>query len=134
MGADIRIRWKPWEDRIPIPPGPAGCTRPTPTGEWKWRLKSNYPILSGITRTAGGLVFFGDMGGNLYAVDAVSGKPLWKKAMGGALGAGVITYVAGGSQKIAVAAGTSSIVWPAQQTTARIVIFGLPRTASASPQ
>ena len=34
------------------------------TGVWKWRLKSNYPILSGITPTAGGIVFFGDMGGN----------------------------------------------------------------------
>jgi alcohol dehydrogenase (cytochrome c) len=55
-------------------------------------------------------------------------SPLWKKAMGGAIGGGVISYVAGGSQKIAVAAGTSSIVWPTQQTTARIVIFGLPGT------
>jgi alcohol dehydrogenase (cytochrome c) len=100
------------------------------SGEWKWRLKSNYPILSAITPTAGGLVFFGDMGGNLYAVDAASGKPLWKRSMGGAIGGGVITYVAAGSQKIAVAAGTSSIVWPTQQTTARIVIFGLPGTAS----
>ena len=40
------------------------------TGAWKWRLKSNYPILSGVTPTAGGLVFFGDMGGNFYAIDA----------------------------------------------------------------
>jgi len=100
------------------------------SGEWKWRLKSNYPILSGITPTAGGLVFFGDMGGNLYAAEAASGKPLWKKAMGGAIGGGVITYLDGGSQKIAVAAGTTSIVWPTRQTTARIVIFGLADPAS----
>jgi alcohol dehydrogenase (cytochrome c) len=100
------------------------------TGEWQWRLKSNYPILSGVTPTAGGLVFFGDMGGNLYAVDAVSGKPLWKNRMAGAIGGGIITYVAGGSQKVAVAGGTSSIVWPTEQTTAKIVIFGLPDAAS----
>jgi len=34
------------------------------TGVWKWRLKSNYPIFGAVTPTAGGLVFFGDMGGN----------------------------------------------------------------------
>ena len=39
------------------------------TGVWKWRVKTNYPILSGMTPTAGGLVFFGDMGGNFYALD-----------------------------------------------------------------
>jgi alcohol dehydrogenase (cytochrome c) len=43
------------------------------TGVWKWRLKSNYPIVGGVTPTAGGLVFFGDVGGNFYAVDAASG-------------------------------------------------------------
>jgi alcohol dehydrogenase (cytochrome c) len=100
------------------------------TGEWKWRLKSNYPILSGVTPTAGGLVFFGDLGGNLYAADAASGKPLWKNRMAGAIGGGIITYVAGGSQKVAVAVGTSSIVWPTEQTTAKIVIFALPDAAS----
>lgn len=31
------------------------------TGVWNWRAKSNYPIQSGVTPTAGGLVFFGDM-------------------------------------------------------------------------
>ena len=30
------------------------------TGVWKWRLKSNYPIVGGMTPTAGGVVFFGD--------------------------------------------------------------------------
>ena len=34
------------------------------TGAWKWRIKTNYPIVSGITPTAGGVVFFGDVGGN----------------------------------------------------------------------
>jgi alcohol dehydrogenase (cytochrome c) len=100
------------------------------TGEWKWRLKSNYPILSGITPTAGGLVFFGDMGGNLYAVDAASGKRLWQQKLAGAIGGGIITYVAAGAQKVAVAGGTSSIVWPTEQTTAKIVIFGLPAAAA----
>jgi alcohol dehydrogenase (cytochrome c) len=95
------------------------------SGAWKWRLKSNYPILSGITPTGGGLVFFGDMGGNFYAVDAMSGQKLWSKKLDGAIGGGVITYSAGGSQNIAVASGMTSILWPTEQTTAKIVIFGL---------
>ncbi len=96
------------------------------TGAWKWRLKSNYPILSGVTPTAGGLVFFGDMGGDFYAADVTSGKPLRKYRLNGAIGGGVLTYMAGGSQKIAVASGSNSIVWPTEQTTAEIVILGLP--------
>ena len=95
------------------------------SGVWKWRLKTNYPILSGVTATAGGLVFFGDMGGNFYAVDASGGQRLWNKKLAGAIGGGVITYTADGSQKVAVAAGLTSILWPTEQATAKIVILGL---------
>jgi alcohol dehydrogenase (cytochrome c) len=94
-------------------------------GEWKWRLKSNYPILSGVTPTAGNLVFFGDMGGNAYAVDATTGEPLWTQKVAGAIGGGVITYISDGTQKLALAAGLSSILWPTEQATAKIVILGL---------
>jgi alcohol dehydrogenase (cytochrome c) len=95
------------------------------SGVWKWRLKSNYPFLGGITPTAGGLVFFGDIGGNFYAVDASNGKRLWTRKLEGAVGGGVITYIAGGSQKVAVAAGMTSFFWPTEQTTGKIVILGL---------
>jgi alcohol dehydrogenase (cytochrome c) len=47
------------------------------TGVWKWRLKSNYPIVGAVTPTAGGVVFFGDLGGNFYALDAANGQKLW---------------------------------------------------------
>jgi alcohol dehydrogenase (cytochrome c) len=99
------------------------------TGQWKWRVKTNYPILSGVTPTGGELVFFGDMGGNFYAVDAVSGRKLWGTKLDGAIGGGVITYEAGGSQKVAVAAGLTSILWPTAQSTAKIVILGLDQSA-----
>ena len=62
------------------------------TGVWKWRLKSNYPIVGGMTPTAGGLVFFGDVGGNFYALDAATGEKLWGQKIGGAIGGGVIAY------------------------------------------
>ena len=69
------------------------------TGVWKWRLKSNYPIFGGVTPTAGGLVFFGDMGGNFYALDTTTGQKLWGQKIGGAIGGGVITYTVNGAKK-----------------------------------
>ena len=95
------------------------------TGAWRWRLKSNYPIHSGMTPTAGGLVFFGDMGGNFYALDVADGERLWGQKIGGAIGGGVITYTANGTQKVAVATGFTSIIWPTEIVTGKIVILGL---------
>jgi hypothetical protein len=63
----------------------------TPTGVWKWRVKSNYLIVGAVTPTAGGVVFFGDLGGNFYALDAANGQKLWGEELGGAIGGGVIT-------------------------------------------
>jgi len=95
------------------------------TGVWKWRLKSNYPILSGMTPTAGGVVFFGDLGGNFYALDAANGQKLWGQNLGGAIAGGVITYTVNGAQKVAVASGFTMIAWPTKIVTAKIVVLGL---------
>ena len=64
--------------------------RDADTGVWKWRVKSNYPILSAITPTAGGVVFFGDLGGNFYALDSSNGQKLWGQMLGvgGGIGGG----------------------------------------------
>ena len=95
------------------------------TGAWKWRVKSNYPVQSGVTPTGGGVVFFGDMGGNFYAVDAANGQKLWGEKIGGAIGGGVITYKVNGVQKIAVATGLTEILWPTEITTAKVSVLGL---------
>ena len=95
------------------------------TGVWKWRLKSNYPIVSGMTPTAGGVVFFGDMGGNFYALDSANGEKLWGQHLGGAIGGGVITYTANGAQKVAVAVGVVMAAWPTKIVKAKIVVLGL---------
>jgi alcohol dehydrogenase (cytochrome c) len=95
------------------------------TGLWKWRLKSNYPIVGGMSPTAGGLVFFGDLGGNFYALDAADGQKLWGQELGGAIGGGVITYTANGTQKVAVASGFTMIAWPTKPATAKIEVLGL---------
>jgi alcohol dehydrogenase (cytochrome c) len=95
------------------------------TGVWKWRLKSNYPIMGAVTPTAGGLVFFGDMGGNFYALDAANGQKLWGKKIGGAIGGGVITYAVNGAQKVAVATGYVSPAFPVEIRRAKIAILGV---------
>jgi alcohol dehydrogenase (cytochrome c) len=102
------------------------------TGVWKWRLKSNYPILAAWTPTAGGVLFFGDVGGNLYALDSATGQKLWDETLDGALAGGVITYMANGSQKVAVAAGFTHIMWPTIIRTAKIVVLGLDEGAAGA--
>ena len=102
------------------------------TGVWKWRVKTNYPIIGATTPTAGGVVFFGDIGGNFYALDSASGEKLWAQDLGGAIGGGVITYTANGTQKVAVAAGFTMIAWPTKIVTAKIVVLGLDGGANAS--
>ena len=79
--------------------------RATSTSACGKALTTNYPIVGAVTPTAGGLVFFGDVGGNFYAVDASTGQKLWGQKIGGAIGGGVITYTANGVQKVAVTTG-----------------------------
>ena len=96
------------------------------TGQWRWRAKTNYPVQSGVTPTAGGVVFFGDMGGNFYALDADTGHKLWGQKIGGAIGGGVIAYKAGGPERIAVATGLTELLWPTEITTAKVSILSVP--------
>jgi len=84
-----------------------------------------------MTPTAGGVVFFGDLGGNFYALDAATGEKLWGQDLGGAIGGGIITYWANGTQKIAVAAGFTHIAWPTKIVTAKVVVLGLDGTSSS---
>ena len=95
------------------------------SGERKWDFKAPFPILSGVTPTTGHVVFFGDMGGNFYALDSASGKKLWSADLGGAIGGGVITYDTGVGQKIAIAAGMTSPIWPTPKVNGKIVVMGL---------
>lgn len=104
------------------------------SGKRRWQFKAPSPLLGGTTPTSGGLVFFGDMGGTLYALDATNGKKLWSQDLGGAIGGGVISYDAGRGQRIAVAAGMTSPIWPTQQVNAKIVVLGLAApTAEPAP-
>jgi alcohol dehydrogenase (cytochrome c) len=95
------------------------------SGKIVWKHKAASPVMSGVTPTSGGIVFFGDMEGALKALDASSGNVLWEHKLDGAAGGGIITYNAGGKQFVAVASGMTSSIWPTPKTTAKIVVFGV---------
>jgi alcohol dehydrogenase (cytochrome c) len=95
------------------------------TGERKWQFHSPHPLLGGVTPTIGHVVLFGDMGGNFYVLDSSTGKKLLSLDLGGAIAGGVITYDTGAGQKIAVAAGMTSTIWPTPKVNGKIVVLGL---------
>ena len=95
-------------------------------GTVRWKVQTPKPMVAAITATAGGLVFTGDLDGQVTAYDANSGKVLWRKSAGGAIGGGVIAYQAGPKERIAVAVGLNSPIWPLKGGPARVVVYALP--------
>jgi alcohol dehydrogenase (cytochrome c) len=96
------------------------------TGRVRWKYKSPTPMLAAVTPTAGGIVFTGDLNGDVLALDARDGSVLWRNATGAALGGGVISYQTDGHQRIAVAAGMSPANWPLPKATGRVIVYSLP--------
>ncbi|WP_085314751.1 pyrroloquinoline quinone-dependent dehydrogenase [Derxia lacustris] len=95
------------------------------TGMARWRWHSSKPLLAGVTATAGQLVFTADLEGRLVAIDATSGVQLRMIRTGAPNGGGVISYRAGGHQRLAVASGYTHPVYQAAGGSATIVVFGL---------
>jgi glucose dehydrogenase len=75
------------------------------TGKIKWQVKTPQPMIGGILATGGGLVFAGESNGWFKAYDAKDGKVLWKFQAGAGVNAPPSSYMVGGKQYIAVAAG-----------------------------
>jgi alcohol dehydrogenase (cytochrome c) len=75
------------------------------TGEVQWEFKTQRPPVGGVMATAGGLVFGGTAQGEFFALDAASGKSLWNFRAGGAVYSNPISYLSGGKQQVAIAAG-----------------------------
>ncbi len=78
------------------------------TGKQAWKIRYDLPPLAAVLSTAGGLVFTGDMRGNLYAYDADNGKELWKFNAGSGSRGGPISYAVDGKQYIAIPTGLGS--------------------------
>lgn len=96
------------------------------TGKLRWQYRSTLPLAAAVTPTAGGLLFTGDLEGNLLAFDAANGKILYKEPTAGPVGGGVITYSIGGKQYVAVAAGMNNMLMGVKSGPATVEIYALP--------
>src|SRR5258708_1217857 len=78
------------------------------TGKTVW--KHAYPALrrplrTGMVTTGGGLLFAGDVAGNIVAYDASNGAPLWHSYLGSLVSNAAETYSLDGRQYLLIAAG-----------------------------
>lgn len=72
----------------------------------KWKIKEWFPVWSGALATKGDVVFYGTMEGWFKAVDARSGKVLWKyKTESGIIGQPVTYRGPDGKQYVAILSG-----------------------------
>jgi glucose dehydrogenase len=95
------------------------------TGKIVWQYKAGAPMLAGVTPTAGGVTFTGDMLGNLLAFDSANGKVLYKDKTPGSIAGGVVTYSVGGKQYVAATSGNiSRATWGAQGVPS-IVVYSI---------
>jgi PQQ-dependent dehydrogenase (methanol/ethanol family) len=95
------------------------------TGKVRWRFEAPHPMLAGVTPTAAGIVFVADLGGTIYALDQESGRVLWRTSTGEAMGGGIVAYSVHGRERVAVAAGMKSPIWPGSADKSRILVYGL---------
>ncbi|HYD52496.1 MAG TPA: PQQ-binding-like beta-propeller repeat protein, partial [Gemmatimonadaceae bacterium] len=71
-----------------------------------WKLKERFPVWSGALATAGDVVFYGTMDGWFRAVDARTGKLLWRHQTGSGIISQPVTYRGpDGKQYVAVVSG-----------------------------
>lgn len=78
------------------------------TGKVKWTIPYELPGLGSVLTTGGGLVFNGDVRGNVFAYDADNGKELWSFNTGSGIRSGLISYSVDGKQYIVVPSGLGS--------------------------
>jgi alcohol dehydrogenase (cytochrome c) len=87
------------------------------SGERKWEITYPTPSWAGVLSTASGLVFTGTNEGDFLAVDAKSGKELYRHAMGAPFYAAPVTYMLDGRQYVTVPAGDKLIAFATSTTT-----------------
>ena len=75
-------------------------------------MTDELPYIGGITTTASGLLFHGDIHGWFKALDAKTGQTLWKFMTGSGISAAPITYTIDGKQYVAVVSGRTFAIPP----------------------
>jgi alcohol dehydrogenase (cytochrome c) len=104
LGIDISDMWE-W------PTGPRGYLRAIDpmTGKTKWEAASDLPRFSGVLSTAGGVVFSGQLTGELEAFDASTGAKLWQFQTGSGIEGQPVTWQQDGVQYVAVTSGYGGV-------------------------
>jgi alcohol dehydrogenase (cytochrome c) len=95
------------------------------TGLVRWKRQWPTPLVAGVTVTEGGVLFTGDFDNNFVAVDANTGKTLYRFNTGGSVGGGVISYEVKNKQYVASLSGAVSGFFGGSGPAA-VVIFALP--------
>jgi alcohol dehydrogenase (cytochrome c) len=96
------------------------------SGKVIWKYHSSQPLVAAVTPTAGGVVFTGDLLGNLLAFDSSTGRQLFQKSAGNPIGGGIITYEVDGRQYVAAAIGMKGAILKTDSGPATVVIYSLP--------
>jgi alcohol dehydrogenase (cytochrome c) len=100
---------------LPEEPGHGGIRALNPkTGDKVWEYKLHTKPWAGVLSTAGGLVFGGSDEGYFFALDAVTGKELWRRNLGGIIRANPVTFAVDGKQMVTIAAGNAMFTFSVQ--------------------
>ena len=94
------------------------------TGKVAWGVKTPQPLIGGVLATAGDIVFNGEANGWFKAFDAKTGKELWKYYAGAGVNAPAVSFMVGGKQYVAVAAGGNNQIDAKRGNS--VVVFALP--------
>ncbi|PYV15261.1 MAG: PQQ-dependent dehydrogenase, methanol/ethanol family [Acidobacteria bacterium] len=106
---------------IPSEPGWGAVRAIVPeTGDIKWEHRLLTPPWAGLLATAGNVVFGGTTEGNFFALDARTGKHLWRFPAGGQVIANPISYSSGAKQQVAIAAGDVLIAFALEESGAPV--------------
>jgi alcohol dehydrogenase (cytochrome c) len=84
------------------------------TGQKKWSYNMVDVTDAGILTTASDLLFSGNREEYFFALDARTGKELWRSPLGGPIANGPMTYSVNGKQYVATAAGNALFVFGLQ--------------------
>ena len=85
---------------------PSRAFRPA-SGEIQWEYKIFSAPSAGVLSTEGGLLFAGTNEGDFLALDAATGKSLWRFQAGAAVQSNPMSYLSEGKQHVAIAAGNA---------------------------
>jgi alcohol dehydrogenase (cytochrome c) len=85
------------------------------TGQRRWAFEQYDVTDSGMLTTATDLLFTGGREGYFYALDARTGKQLWRAALGGQIVNGAVSYEIDGRQYIAIISGNDLVVFALRQ-------------------